>query len=94
MPICGAKRRSVLYEEEGDGGKGNNSGDPLEQKWLVTERNCVLATMSRNRKKVYVEELEAKVATLETSVHQLRSENHSLKQECSSTSTVRRAWRK
>ena len=52
------------------------------------ERNRVLATMSRNRKKVYVEELEAKVAALETSVHQMRSENHSLKQECSSTSTT------
>ena len=82
------QRGDQFYEEEGDGGKGNGSGAPLEQKWLVTERNCVLATMSRNRKKVYVEELEAKVAALETSVHQLRSENHSLKQECSSTSTT------
>lgn len=73
-------------EGEGEGGDGDGSGDPLEQKRLKRmRRNRESAAMSRNRKKAYIEELEAKVAALKASVHQLQSENHTLKQECSST---------
>ena len=88
MPIFGAIG-DRFYEKEGDGGKGNGSGDPLDHRsgWRGAQPR-VSDDEPENRKKVYVEELEAKVAALETSVHQMRSENHSLKQECSSTSTT------
>ena len=66
-------------------GEGEGSGDPLEQKRLKRmRRNRESAAMSRNRKKAYIEELEAKVAALKASVHQLQSENWTLKQESSS----------
>jgi len=71
---------------EGGDGEGDGSGDPLEQKRLKRmRRNRESAAMSRNRKKAYIEELEAKVAALKASVHQLQSENQTLKQDCSST---------
>jgi len=71
---------------EGDEDEGDGSGDPLEQKRLKRmRRNRESAAMSRNRKKAYIEELEAKVAALKASVHQLQSENQTLKQSCSST---------
>ena len=71
---------------EGGDGEGDGSGDPLEQKRLKRmRRNRESAAMSRNRKKAYIEELEAKVAALKASVQQLQSENQTLKQECSST---------
>jgi hypothetical protein len=66
--------------------EGDGSGDPLEQKRLKRmRRNRESAAMSRNRKKAYIEELEAKVAALKASVHQLQSENQTHKQSCSST---------
>ena len=78
-------------EGEGEGGagegegEGEGGGDPLEEKRMKRmRRNRESAAMSRNRKKAYIEELEAKVAALKASVQQLQSENQTLKQTCSS----------
>ena len=69
--------------------EGEGQMDPLEEKRLKRmRRNRESAAMSRNRKKAYIEELEAKVAALSNSVQQLQSENWTLKQECALIKTT------
>jgi len=53
-----------------------------EKRQKRMKRNRESAAMSRNRKKQYIEELEAKVASLSSTVEQLQAENWALKQEC------------
>jgi len=61
---------------------GDNSGDSQEEKRLKRmRRNRESAAMSRNRKKQYVEELEATVASLKDTVQNLHSENFELRRE-------------
>mmetsp|Transcript_41149 Transcript_41149/g.99811 ORF Transcript_41149/g.99811 Transcript_41149/m.99811 type:complete len:476 (+) Transcript_41149:578-2005(+) len=56
--------------------------DPNEEKRLKRmRRNRESAAMSRNRKKMYVEELEARVVELTANVHQLQQQNAALQQE-------------
>lgn len=56
--------------------------DPNEEKRLKRmRRNRESAAMSRNRKKMYIEELEARVVELSASVQQLEQQNEALKQE-------------
>merc|ERR1719399_710422 len=56
--------------------------DPIEEKRLKRmRRNRESAAMSRNQKKMYIEELETKVANLAHTIGLLRSENWSLKEE-------------
>ena len=80
---CDASDAEGRCEGEGEGeGEDDGNRDPLEQKRLKRmRRNRESAAMSRNRKKAYIEELEAKVSVLKASVHQLQSENWALKQE-------------
>lgn len=63
--------------------RAQEQADPTEEKHLKRmRRNRESAALSRNRKKAYIEELEAKVAKLTSTVQELTSENTALKQEC------------
>jgi len=76
------KKREREIEKEGSG-EEEGSGDPADEKRLKRmRRNRESAAMSRNRKKAYVEELEAKVAALSQTLQTLQAENRALKQEC------------
>lgn len=79
---------SCLHDDSNEEACPHDAGergdiDPAEEKRLKRmRRNRESAAMSRNRKKAYIEELEAKVAALSSSVQALQSENWTLKQEC------------
>lgn len=80
---AGSDEERCCKAEGGEGGE--DSLDPNEEKRLKRmRRNRESAAMSRNRKKMYIEELESKVASLTATVQQLQSENTALKAECSS----------
>ena len=65
-----------------DHSDNNNHGDSAEEKRLKRmRRNRESAAQSRNRKKQYVEELEAQVRQLEDTVNALQGENFELRRE-------------
>jgi len=67
----------------GDAGADDGVGESAEDKRLKRmRRNRESAAMSRNRKKQYVEELEAQVASLNETVRSLQTENFDLRREC------------
>ena len=69
---AGAAVEDAAEDGEAGAGEGEGGVDPLEEKRLKRmRRNRESAAMSRNRKKAYIEELEAKVAALKASVQQL-----------------------
>jgi hypothetical protein len=72
---------SAFDDEEHD--EEDDPNETAEEKRLKRmKRNRESAAMSRNRKKQYVEELEAQLASLSNAVHTLTSENHELRREC------------
>jgi len=79
LPPAGSQRSG---SEDGDEDI-DASNDPAEEKRLKRmRRNRESAAMSRNRKKAYIEELEAKVNSLTSMVTALQNENWALKEEC------------
>jgi len=66
--------------EGDDEGGGEESAEVKRMKRM--KRNRESAAMSRHRKKQYVEELEARLAKLDSAMRSLKSENLELRQEC------------
>lgn len=66
----------------GGGAIGDDATDTAEEKRLKRmRRNRDSAALSRNRKKQYVESLEAQITSLQDTVKQLHGENYELRRE-------------
>ena len=77
---CGYETSDSQLKRRGTGGE--EEALTIEEKHLKRmRRNRESAAMSRNRKKCYIEELEAKVARLTETVNALQSENMTLQHE-------------
>lgn len=83
---AGTKADTVADDQlagEQDSGDGGDPSETAEEKRLRRmRRNRESAAVSRNRKKQYVEELEAHVACLNHAVRTLKHENAELRREC------------
>jgi len=90
IPLRGTLDMSAIEAELAKGPKLASDGEeevpddetPEQKRMRRMRRNRESAAMSRNRKKMYVEELEAQLAQMQQVMSTLQSENFELRREC------------